>query len=108
MGVPPTKIRHVLGISKAYTTRVGGGPFPTEMPDLEAQEIRERGKEFGVLSRAATALCWLDLAELKYAKISMGLTPGKLRAGRIRYAKGIQGWRRIDLLGTPVNGMRFG
>ncbi len=50
MGVPPTKIRHVLGISKAYTTRVGGGPFPTEMPDLEAQEVRERGKEFGAVT----------------------------------------------------------
>src|SRR6266481_359677 len=51
MGVPPTKIRHVLGISKAYTTRVGGGPFPTEMPDLEAQEVRERGKEFGAVTK---------------------------------------------------------
>ena len=43
-GVPPTRIKHVLGISKAYTTRVGGGPFPTEMPDLDAEEIRKRGK----------------------------------------------------------------
>src|SRR5258708_24198021 len=40
VGVPPTKIKHVLGISKAYTTRVGGGPFPTEMPDLDAKEVR--------------------------------------------------------------------
>ena len=50
VGVPPTKIKHVLGISKAYTTRVGGGPFPTEMPDLDAQAIRERGKEFGAVT----------------------------------------------------------
>src|SRR5271163_2850502 len=47
VGVPPTKIKHVLGISKAYTTRVGSGPFPTEMPDLDAAELRKRGKSLG-------------------------------------------------------------
>jgi len=56
VGVPPTKIKHVLGISKAYTTRVGGGPFPTEMPDLDAQAIRERGKEFGAVTGTPASL----------------------------------------------------
>src|SRR5258705_331835 len=73
MGVPPTKIRHVLGISKAYTTRVGGGPFPTEMPDLEAQEVRERGKEFGAVTGRPRRCGWLDLAELRYAKMINGI-----------------------------------
>jgi adenylosuccinate synthase len=73
MGVPPTKIRHVLGISKAYTTRVGGGPFPTEMPDLEAKEVRERGKEFGAVTGRPRRCGWLDLAELRYAKMINGI-----------------------------------
>jgi adenylosuccinate synthase len=71
--VPPPKIRHVLGISKAYTTRVGGGPFPTEMPDLEAKEVRERGKEFGAVTGRPRRCGWLDLAELRYAKMINGI-----------------------------------
>jgi adenylosuccinate synthase len=73
MGVPPTKIRHVLGVSKAYTTRVGGGPFPTEMPDLEAKEVRERGKEFGAVTGRPRRCGWLDLEELRYAKMINGI-----------------------------------
>jgi adenylosuccinate synthase len=73
IGVPPTKIRHVLGVSKAYTTRVGGGPFPTEMPDLEAQEVRERGKEFGAVTGRPRRCGWLDLEELRYAKMINGI-----------------------------------
>jgi adenylosuccinate synthase len=73
VGVSPTKIRHVLGISKAYTTRVGGGPFPTEMPDLEAKEVRERGKEFGAVTGRPRRCGWLDLAEVRYAKMINGI-----------------------------------
>ena len=72
-GVPPTKIKHVLGISKAYTTRVGGGPFPTEMPDLDAKEVRERGKEFGAVTGRPRRCGWLDLAVLRYAKMINGI-----------------------------------
>ena len=73
MGVPPTKIRNVLGVSKAYTTRVGGGPFPTEMPDLDAKEVRERGKEFGAVTGRPRRCGWLDLEELRYAKMINGI-----------------------------------
>ena len=72
-GIPPTKIKHVLGISKAYTTRVGSGPFPTEMPDLEAQAVRERGKEFGAVTGRPRRCGWLDLAVLRYAKMINGI-----------------------------------
>ena len=72
-GVPPTKIKHVLGISKAYTTRVGGGPFPTEMPDLDAKQVRERGKEFGAVTGRPRRCGWLDLAVLRYAKMINGI-----------------------------------
>jgi adenylosuccinate synthase len=73
VGVPPTKIRHVIGVSKAYTTRVGGGPFPTEMPDLEAQEVRERGKEFGAVTGRPRRCGWLDMEVLRYAKMINGI-----------------------------------
>jgi adenylosuccinate synthase len=73
VGVPPTKIKNVLGISKAYTTRVGGGPFPTEMPDLDAQEVRARGKEFGAVTGRPRRCGWLDLQVLRYAKMINGI-----------------------------------
>src|SRR6202162_3077059 len=73
VGVPPTKIKNVLGVSKAYTTRVGGGPFPTEMPDLEAREVRERGKEFGAVTGRPRRCGWLDLEVLRYAKMINGI-----------------------------------
>jgi adenylosuccinate synthase len=73
VGVPPTKIKNVLGVSKAYTTRVGSGPFPTEMPDLEAREVRERGKEFGAVTGRPRRCGWLDLEVLRYAKMINGI-----------------------------------
>ena len=73
VGVPPTKIKHVLGITKAYTTRVGGGPFPPELPDLDAQQVRERGKEFGAVTGRPRRCGWLDLAEVRYAKMINGI-----------------------------------
>jgi adenylosuccinate synthase len=72
-GVPPTKIKHVLGVSKAYTTRVGSGPFPTEMPALEAQRVRERGNEFGAVTGRPRRCGWLDLQVLRYAKMINGI-----------------------------------
>ena len=73
VGVPPNKIKHVLGISKAYTTRVGSGPFPTEMPDLDAEEVRKRGKEFGAVTGRPRRCGWLDLQVLRYAKMINGI-----------------------------------
>jgi len=73
LGVPPTRITGVIGVTKAYTTRVGSGPFPTEMPDLEAQEVRERGKEFGAVTGRPRRCGWLDLAVLRYAALINGI-----------------------------------
>src|ERR1700688_2508759 len=69
IGVPPTKIKNVLGISKAYTTRVGSGPFPTEMPDLEAQEVRERGKEFGAVTGRPRLCGGLELETMNFLQM---------------------------------------
>ncbi len=74
LGVAPMRITGVIGISKAYTTRVGAGPFPTEMPDLEAQEVRDRGKEYGAVTGRPRRCGWLDLMVLRYAKMINGIT----------------------------------
>jgi adenylosuccinate synthase len=67
LGVAPTKVTGVIGVTKAYTTRVGGGPFPTEMPDLDAQAVRDRGKEYGAVTGRPRRCGWLDLMMLRYA-----------------------------------------
>ncbi len=66
-GVPPTKIHGVLGVAKAYTTRVGGGPFPTEMKGEIAEKIRTRGNEYGATTGRARRCGWFDGVVLKYA-----------------------------------------
>jgi len=73
LGVAPTRISGVVGVTKAYTTRVGSGPFPTEMPDLDAQEVRTRGNEFGAVTGRPRRCGWLDLAVLGYAKMLNGI-----------------------------------
>ena len=72
-GVPPTRITGVVGVTKAYTTRVGGGPFPTEMPDLEAEEVRNRGNEYGAVTGRPRRCGWLDLPMLRYAAMVNGI-----------------------------------
>jgi adenylosuccinate synthase len=66
-GVGPRDIDEVWGIAKAYTTRVGAGPFPTELDDDIGAEIRERGGEFGTTTGRPRRTGWLDLVALKYA-----------------------------------------
>lgn len=73
LGVAPTRIQGVIGVTKAYTTRVGSGPFPTEMPELEATEVRDRGKEYGAVTGRPRRCGWLDLAILRYANIVNGI-----------------------------------
>jgi adenylosuccinate synthase len=74
LGFPPTRITDVVGVTKAYTTRVGNGPFPTEMPDLEADEVRNRGVEFGAVTGRPRRCGWLDLVMLRYATRVNGIT----------------------------------
>jgi adenylosuccinate synthase len=73
LGVAPTRLTGVIGVTKAYTTRVGSGPFPTEMPDLDAQAVRERGNEFGAVTGRPRRCGWLDLPVLRYAKMLNGI-----------------------------------
>jgi len=73
-GVGPSKIEGVLGITKAYTTRVGGGPFPTELEGAPGQRLREAGSEFGATTGRPRRCGWLDLVMLREAATVNGLT----------------------------------
>lgn len=66
-GIPPTAIDKVMGISKAYCTRVGNGPFPTELNDDFGELLREKGQEFGATTGRPRRCGWIDLVALKYA-----------------------------------------
>ncbi len=66
-GVPPTASGRSLGVLKAYTTRVGEGPFPTEIPGEQGQKLREAGGEYGATTGRPRRTGWLDLVQLHYA-----------------------------------------
>ncbi|MEE3331039.1 MAG: adenylosuccinate synthase [Myxococcota bacterium] len=73
-GVGPTRIDRVLGITKAYTTRVGGGPFPTELENATGERLRKAGSEFGATTGRPRRCGWLDLVMLREAVIVNGIT----------------------------------
>ena len=73
-GIGPTAISKVIGVFKAYTTRVGGGPFPTELPDELGERIRKEGQEFGATTGRPRRCGWLDLVAMKYAIRINGIT----------------------------------
>ncbi|WP_422860389.1 adenylosuccinate synthase [Flagellimonas sp. S174] len=74
LGVAPNKIGRVLGIFKAYTTRVGSGPFPTELFDKDGETMGRVGNEFGATTGRPRRCGWLDLVALKYAVQVNGVT----------------------------------
>jgi adenylosuccinate synthase len=73
-GVGPTKIGSVVGVSKAYATRVGGGPFPTELLDEDGQQIRDRGCEYGSTTGRPRRCGWFDAPVVRYANRLNGLS----------------------------------
>jgi adenylosuccinate synthase len=74
LGVAPNKIRGVIGITKAYCTRVGSGPFPTELFDATGDELRKIGNEFGATTGRPRRCGWIDLVALKFACMINGIT----------------------------------
>lgn len=74
LGVSPSKIGKVIGIFKAYCTRVGSGPFPTELSDETGEKLRQIGHEFGATTGRARRTGWVDLPALKYAIMLNGVT----------------------------------
>ena len=74
IGIGPTRIDEVIGVSKAYVTRVGAGPFPSEMDDELGGQVRELGQEFGTVTGRERRPGWLDLVALRYAVRLNGIT----------------------------------
>jgi len=72
-GVPTGRIGRTLGVFKAYSTRVGAGPMPTELDDATGERIRERGREFGTTTGRPRRCGWLDLVALRYAAMLSGV-----------------------------------
>jgi adenylosuccinate synthase len=106
LGVGPTRIYGVAGVTKAYTTRVGSGPFPTEMPDLEATEVRDRGKEYGAVTGRPRRCGWLDLAVLRYAVRINGISSLVVtKLDVFDTQKEIQVCTGYRYKGSPVKGM---
>jgi adenylosuccinate synthase len=73
-GVPPKAVRNFFGIMKAYSTRVGGGPFPTEQENPTGQYIRERGNEYGTTTRRPRRCGWFDAMAVRYSVDLCGIT----------------------------------
>ncbi|HLA51754.1 MAG TPA: adenylosuccinate synthase [Flavitalea sp.] len=74
LGIAPQKIRDVMGVTKAYCTRVGGGPFPTELHDATGEELRKVGQEFGATTGRPRRCGWIDLVALKFTCMINGVT----------------------------------
>lgn len=83
LGVAPNKINEVFGIFKAYTTRVGSGPFPTELFDEDGARMAKVGNEFGATTGRARRCGWLDLVALKYAVQVNGVTQLMMMKGDV-------------------------
>jgi adenylosuccinate synthase len=74
LGVAPAKIGEVFGITKAYCTRVGSGPFPTELDDEIGEQLRAAGHEFGAVTKRPRRCGWMDLVALRYVCMLSGVT----------------------------------
>ena len=74
LGIAPRHIDKVYGISKAYCTRVGSGPFPTELHDAVGEQIRQAGREFGSTTGRPRRCGWIDLPALRYSIMLNGVT----------------------------------
>lgn len=74
LGVAPHTIGEVIGIAKAYCTRVGSGPFPTELNDAVGEELRAKGQEFGATTGRPRRCGWIDLPQIRYAIMLNGVT----------------------------------
>lgn len=74
LGIAPQQIKEVMGVTKAYCTRVGSGPFPTELFDANGEELRKTGQEFGSTTGRPRRCGWIDLVALKYTCMVNGTT----------------------------------
>ena len=91
-GIPPTRIDKVLAVVKAYTTRVGSGPFPTELLDADGEKLQNDGREFGVTTGRPRRCGWYDAVIARYAARVNGVTDFVLTKLDV-----LSGWERIPV-----------
>lgn len=108
LGIAPRQINDVIGIFKAYCTRVGGGPFPTELNNDQGQELRDKGHEYGATTGRPRRCGWIDLVALKYAIMLSGVNKlcmmkGDVLSGFDTIAAGVS----YDLNGTETSEVCF-
>jgi len=102
-GIPPTSIERVIAVVKAYTTRVGEGPFPTELLDADGQKLRQAGGEFGTTTGRPRRCGWYDAPIARYAARVNGVTDFVLTKVDV-----LTGWERIPVcVAYEVDGERF-
>ena len=92
LGIAPNKIKEVYGIFKAYATRVGSGPFPTELFDHDGERMAKLGNEFGSTTGRARRCGWIDLVALKYAIQINGVTQLMMMKGDV-----LSGFKKIKI-----------
>jgi adenylosuccinate synthase len=95
VGIGPTRIDSVIGVTKAYVTRVGEGPFPTELDDADGTRMMERGAEFGTTTGRQRRCGWLDLVALRYAVRLSGISELALTKLDV-----LSGFERIRICGS--------
>ncbi len=101
-GIPPTRIDRVLAVVKAYATRVGSGPFPTEQRDADGERLRDEGAEFGTTTGRPRRCGWYDAVVARYAARINGVTDFVLTKLDV-----LTGWERIPVcVGYDVDGVR--
>jgi len=102
-GLPPTKIDSVFGIVKAYTTRVGNGPFPTELNDETGEKLRKEGAEFGATTGRPRRCGWFDAFLVSYSRLVNGITEAALTKLDV-----LSGFDEIKVcIGYELNGKRL-
>ncbi|HLR93427.1 MAG TPA: adenylosuccinate synthase [Jiangellaceae bacterium] len=102
-GIPPTRIDRVIAVVKAYTTRVGEGPFPTELTDSEGEALRNAGHEFGTTTGRPRRCGWFDVPIARFAARINGVTDFVLTKLDV-----LTGWERIPVcVGYDVEGTRI-
>ena len=94
-GVPGRYVTNVLGMIKAYSTRVGGGPFPTEQANDIGQHIRDRGNEYGTVTRRPRRCGWFDAVAARYTARLSGVESLRHAAGRAQRAAGAEDLRGL-------------
>ena len=108
LGIAPTRVKEVIGIAKAYCTRVGSGPFPTELDDEVGERIRQVGSEFGATTGRKRRTGWIDLPALKYAIMLNGVTQiAMTKADVLNDFDQIEACTHYDVAGTITESIPY-